>query len=646
MQQAPSQTSTSGYKPYHPSASYQPQAQTQDYRQYPPPPSRPQDSPGNPVSNQANVSNPAYEQGSSTVYSPDHSSGGHSQEPYYPPPQASREIGDVTASAGGQDTQGSGPHEDWNSSRNVEHRTLEEQARGLKNSVLDKLEDERQHVRGQYPADSKHHGRLHGIAQSAGIPIQLVRSCTKWSHGVPTEHSIADAYISVIENSQHFVYIENQFFITATSDKQKPVTNKVGKAIVDRILRAARAGEKFKMIVIMPAVPAFAGDLRDDSSLGTRAIMEFQYNSINRGGYSIMECVANAGYNPMEYIRFYNLRNYDRLNVSKSMQEVEQRSGIDYATASREHDQAVELPAEMQGQRFPSSENYKKYEQMTGQMSKEQDYYPGTWDSVSACYMAGGDDIRSVPWLDGDYSEIDAFVSEELYVHSKVLIADDKIVICGSANMNDRSQLGYHDSEIAVVIEDQNHIDSMMDGHPYRASRFAATLRRQLFRKHLGLLPSQDMEHPTQNFEPIGVPNTYDYHSPEDQLVTDPLTNVFLNTWNSRAKANTDAFARVFHPVPHDSVRTWKDYESYYEHFFKSADKDAQDGEKKAPSKYMWGHVVAEEFAPGGQGVKQVKDVLSTIKGTLVEMPLSFLIEEDIAKEGVGLNAFTEEVYT
>jgi phospholipase D1/2 len=37
---------------------------------------------------------------------------------------------------------------------------------------------------------------------------------------------------------------------------------------------------------------------------------------------------------------------------------------------------------------------------------------------------------------------------------------------------------------------------------------------------------------------------------------------------------------------------------------------------------------------------------LSTIKGTLVEMPLLFLKEEDIAQEGVGLNALTEEIYT
>jgi phospholipase D1/2 len=64
------------------------------------------------------------------------------------------------------------------------------------------------------------------------------------------------------------------------------------------------------------------------------------------------------------------------------------------------------------------------------------------------------------------------------------------------------------------------------------------------------------------------------------------------------------------------------------------------------PSLYKWGHVVAENFSQGDQGIREVKEVLSTIKGTLVEMPLLFLKEEDIAKEGVGLNALTEELYT
>lgn len=44
-------------------------------------------------------------------------------------------------------------------------------------------------------------------------------------------------------------------------------------------------------------------------------------------------------------------------------------------------------------------------------------------------------------------------VTELIYVHSKLLIVDDKIVICGSANLNDRSLLGRRDSEVAVLIQ-------------------------------------------------------------------------------------------------------------------------------------------------------------------------------------------------
>ena len=39
-----------------------------------------------------------------------------------------------------------------------------------------------------------------------------------------------------------------------------------------------------------------------------------------------------------------------------------------------------------------------------------------------------------------------------LYIHSKIMIVDDRRVIVGSANLNDRSQNGDHDSEIAIVI--------------------------------------------------------------------------------------------------------------------------------------------------------------------------------------------------
>ena len=41
----------------------------------------------------------------------------------------------------------------------------------------------------------------------------------------------------------------------------------------------------------------------------------------------------------------------------------------------------------------------------------------------------------------------------------------DRIALCGSANLNDRSQLGDRDSEIAVVIYDPERRQSQMNGN-------------------------------------------------------------------------------------------------------------------------------------------------------------------------------------
>lgn len=389
------------YHPYPPQQSgYQNADSSQSHGSYPPPPQgRPTQTHGQPTH----------------AYGGQPSGVSQGQVPYFPPPPvSSRGIGgqssDEEAAARGMSEYMATP-----GSHHQYRERFEEKAATLQENMMGRLEAGRQYMSG-----NEHYSKLHGHSQEAGIPCQIVRSCTKWSHGIPTEHSIANAYISIIENSRHFVYIENQFFITACTDAQKPVKNKIGAAIVERILRAARAGEKYKVIVVIPAVPGFAGDLKDDASLGTRAIMEFQYNAINRGGHSIMEMIAKEGYDPTEYIRFYNLRNYDRLNVGGSMQSAEKKSGVNYEDARYGHDVAVELPVGDRSAQYAGRQNYQQYQQATTDMNKQQGLHTGDWDSVSECYMLGGRDIRDVPWTEGNVPEIQAFVSEELYIHSKV----------------------------------------------------------------------------------------------------------------------------------------------------------------------------------------------------------------------------------
>ncbi|KAJ5563501.1 Phospholipase D/Transphosphatidylase [Penicillium sp. DV-2018c] len=615
--------SSSGYQPqsaqsYSPSQGQSPYSYTGG--SFPPPPPGP----------------PPAQASANTSYQPYNQSHQQGQTPYFPPPPGQETSHSSTR--GVDDYQHQGDSERGS----LAPRRLREDLTQYGNSLRGQLAGQIH----QYQDRLTTFGRPSSSQGRGNMSCQIVRSCAKWSNGTQVEHSIADAYCAIIRNSEHFVYIENQFFITATGDSQRPVKNKIGAAIVERILRAARAGQKYKIIVVIPSVPCFAGDLRDDETLGTRAIMEFQYNSINRGGHSIMELIAKEGYNPMEYIRFYNLRNYDRINNGSVMTAAEQQSGVNYEDARRQYDVNTAGPggyAPNTRSAFDTTAPFEKYQQAAHQVQGAHSS-SSRWDSVSECYMLGGEDIRKVPWDGHPDAEIDAFVSEELYVHSKVMIADDRVVICGSANLNDRSQLGDHDSEIAVIIEDFTPVASSMNGKPWTASRFAASLRRQLFRKHLGLLPPQDYQRPDANFEPVGVPNQFDFECPESKVVADPLSETAQSLWNSRARTNTEVFRKVFHAVPDDSVRNWAAYKEFSEYYFHKTT-ESRDGPAR-PARFQWGHVVRDNFAPGAEGVKQVKELLSQVKGTLVEMPLMFLIEEDIAKEGLTLNDLTEPLYT
>jgi phospholipase D1/2 len=68
------------------------------------------------------------------------------------------------------------------------------------------------------------------------------------------------------------------------------------------------------------------------------------------------------------------------------------------------------------------------------------------------------------------------------------MIVDDRTAIIGSANINERSQRGDRDSELAVIIRDTDMIDSKMAGFPFKVGRFAHTMRMRLMREHVGKL--------------------------------------------------------------------------------------------------------------------------------------------------------------
>ncbi|GAA5875841.1 hypothetical protein JCM16303_004016 [Sporobolomyces ruberrimus] len=511
-------------------------------------------------------------------------------------------------------------------------------------------------------AEIGHHFHIHKAEPPQGwekpggtVKVQVVRSSADWSHGILTEHSIQNAYRQLILEAAHSIYIENQFFVTSTGAKKTPVSNGIGAALVQRIVAAAKDQKRFKVTILIPCVPGFAGDLDAKGSSGTLAILGAQLKSIE----DIFTQIRAEGVNPDDYISFYNLRSYDRINHDpRRIKRMEERSGVTWYQAQaalarlqlgrdasedelrKNKDVLIAVPQEggeaaaLSGEakqkvaknevRIPLPSTYEEAQEIVQRFEQADDIDEKINDSVAHHAQRGTGSLFDEKWTGDEESERNAYVTEECYIHSKLMIVDDRRVVLGSANINDRSQNGDRDSEIACIYDDQDLIPSQMDGKPYMAARFAATLRRDLYKSHIGLArpqfcPAGDTEPVTRAMRMVGVPHDDETDSEEDKLVMDPLSIELEQLWKGTAERNTESFANVFHCVPAAGLQTWAQYKEYV---------------PKKPVKV--GHVARPDMP-----VQYIKEQLDQIKGHLVTMPLDFLSKEKLLEFDASVNPLT-----
>ncbi|KAJ2050353.1 hypothetical protein H4S04_002651 [Coemansia sp. S16] len=251
--------------------------------------------------------------------------------------------------------------------------------------------------------------------------------------------------------------------------------------------------------------------------------------------------------------------------------------------------------------------------------------------------LAGGDLLR--PSTEADASElvhverevVDQVVTELVYIHCKLMIVDDRYVVMGSANINDRSMVGNRDSEIAMVVEDTEPVVTTMNGRPYQAAKFAHSLRVQLCQEHCGLLDSGDqMRYIYESF--AGNPPLDTNRSEKEVeamrraklVMDDPLSDEFADYWWNTATGNELAFREVFRCVPDDTIETFDQYK-----------------------KFIPGHDVPHGHAVPGWTPKTALERLKSVRGHLVPIPLNFLKNENLgAKLGDKELLVPVEVFT
>ncbi len=155
--------------------------------------------------------------------------------------------------------------------------------------------------------------------------VQVLRSASEWSAGIKrTEHSILNGYYELISNAKHYIYIENQFFVSkAWTDEERKqckhsisdiVKNEIALYIRRRIEKAYDNKENFKVYIVIPLLPDYTGEVEDSLTLLT--ILKYTYRTLFRNnGLSLIEQLQKKmGDNWKNYICLYSLRNHGIIN--------------------------------------------------------------------------------------------------------------------------------------------------------------------------------------------------------------------------------------------------------------------------------------------------------------------------------------------
>lgn len=166
------------------------------------------------------------------------------------------------------------------------------------------------------------------------------------------------------------------------------------------------------MFIIIPLIPAFEGDLATKDAAAARNVMHFQYITISRGGNSIMEKLREAGIEPSDYIGWYSLRNWDKLVPPKK----KPAHGSDSPTPSPKPEASPAASAHVDPSPAVSSD---------ADLSPPS---PAVTPTTPSPTDTPAPSEKSI-WDDDDREH---YVSELVYIHDKILIVDDRIVLIGS----------------------------------------------------------------------------------------------------------------------------------------------------------------------------------------------------------------------
>ncbi|KAL0366002.1 UNVERIFIED_CONTAM: Phospholipase D delta [Sesamum radiatum] len=158
-----------------------------------------------------------------------------------------------------------------------------------------------------------------------------------WAKNLVIDRSIQMAYIQAIRSAQHFIYIENQYFLGSSyawpSYKNAGADNLIPMELALKIASKIRAKERFTVYVVIPMWPEGAPESASVQEIlyWQGQTMQMMYDIIAREIKSSQ--LENA--HPTDYLNFYCLGNREECHEEESKANGQPSSNGNTDTASK-----------------------------------------------------------------------------------------------------------------------------------------------------------------------------------------------------------------------------------------------------------------------------------------------------------------------
>eukprot|EP01062_Namystynia_karyoxenos_P026878 TRINITY_DN20755_c0_g1_i1.p1 TRINITY_DN20755_c0_g1~~TRINITY_DN20755_c0_g1_i1.p1 ORF type:complete len:1388 (+),score=466.82 TRINITY_DN20755_c0_g1_i1:105-4166(+) len=382
---------------------------------------------------------------------------------------------------------------------------------------------------------------------------QVLLSLAPWCGSAHVEMSVYGAHVAAISSAKYHIYLEQQYVASScTSDPpENHPSNLVFAALITRLREALQLGEERDPLRVVLTLT-----LPEESDDTAQGIIKWLLHSVSRGPLSLMEQLRRDGFKQAEIAR--------RLSV----------------VWCRSH--AI-LPPWPDGRDPP--------------LGPEPHPVPVLPTDGPYSWRERDNALRS-----GHYIAVHGMV----FVHSKLLIVDDKIMICGSANLNDRSLLGRRDSELCIMCSDDDQVEIEMAGRKVLTGRLPHESRVRLMEEHSGVLWNSDAR---------------EYrHGQRRSQFADPLSPETIRFWDSQADSNAIIYKRVFPGgPPSDQVRV-------VSQFIAHPWRKVNDQVAFPPEELQSLQELGVDMPP----TATVREALSRVHGHLYRHPVGFLDDDDL----------------